>query len=59
MEYVNEFNEQCTEFRNTPEGPIAKARGQWHSVNGVWGDIVDVRHPLTEQELAKYKVTNE
>lgn len=59
MEYVDAFNNQCTDFRSTPNGPIAKAGGRWYSVNGTKSDIVDVRHALKAEELSKYKVTND
>lgn len=59
MEYIDAFNNQCTDFRHTATGPIAKAGGRWYSVNGVKNDIVDVRHALTTEELAKNKVTND
>ena len=59
MEYVDAFNTVCNDFRNTPSGPIAKAEGRWYSVNGVKGDIMDVRTALTSEELLKYKVSNQ
>lgn len=59
MEYIQAFNNACTEFCSTPSGPIAKAEGVWYSVNGVKGDIMDVRHALTSEELLKYKVSNQ
>lgn len=58
MEYIEAFNNQHTDFKNTSNGPIAKAGGRWYSVNGIKGDITDVRHALTAEELAKYGVTN-
>jgi len=59
MEYIEAFNNQHTDFKHTSSGPIAKAGGRWYSVNGVKGDIVDVRHALKAEELSKYKVTND
>ena len=58
-EYVDAFNNQCTSFKHTSNGPIAKAGGRWYSVNGTKGDIMDVRHALTAEELVKYSVTND
>lgn len=59
QEYINKFNEQHTYFRVTSTGPIAKADGRWYSVNGRKGDIMDVRHALTAEELATHGVTND
>jgi len=59
MEYIEAFNNQCTNFKHTSNGPIAKAGGRWYSVNGTKGDIMDVRHALTTEELVKYSVTND
>jgi hypothetical protein len=59
MEYIDAFNNKCTDFRNTAQGPIAKAEGRWYSVNGVRGDIMDVRHALTADELNKFNVSND
>ena len=59
MEYVDAFNNQCTDFRSTPNGPIAKAGGRWYSVNGHKGDITDVRYALDTEQLARYKVYND
>lgn len=59
QEYVEIFNHKCTDFRHTNRGPIAKADGVWHYVNGRQGDIMDVRCPLTDRELEEFGVTNE
>ena len=57
--YIKTLNSHVTGFKITPEGPIAKIKGIWHSVNGVQGDIMDVRYSLTEKERIKYKVIND
>jgi hypothetical protein len=59
LEYVDQFNNQHTDFRYTKKGPIAKAQGIWYSVNGSARDITDVRHALNEEELKEFKVTND
>lgn len=59
QEYVTKFNHQHTDFRTTSTGPIAKAGGVWYSVNGTRGDIMDIRHRLSSEELAKFGVTND
>ena len=57
-EYIKKFNEEHTDFKFTTKGPIAKMDGIWYSVNGYRDDIVDVRFPLTEQELKDFCVSN-
>lgn len=59
QEYVERFNDQHTDFRSTSTGPIAKADGRWYSVNGRRGDIMDVRHALSPEELTKHGVSND
>jgi hypothetical protein len=53
QEYINNFNTVVTDFRQTSVGPVAKAEGVWYSVNGTRGDIMDVRHRLSDAELAR------
>jgi hypothetical protein len=58
-EYVEDFNNSHTDFRLTREGPIAKHKGVWYSVNGNRDDITDIRYPLNEKELEAYGVEND
>jgi hypothetical protein len=51
LSYLEAFNLEHTDYRDTPKGPIAKHNGVWYSVNGRRNDIVDVRYALREQEL--------
>jgi hypothetical protein len=51
QDYIKVFNKECSDFRFTDKGPIAKHNGVWYSVNGRRNDIVDVRYALREQEL--------
>jgi len=50
-EYLVEFNDKHTDFKHTSMGPVAKFNDIWYSVNGVAGNIVDVRYPLNVKEL--------
>ena len=59
QKYIADFNVRVTDFRNTPRGPIAKVDGKWFSVNGVKGDIQDVRYDLDDRELVEHGVTND
>lgn len=57
--YSKDINSKVTGFTMTSTGPIAKIEGFWYSVNGILGDIIDIRYALTKEELTKYSVSND
>lgn len=44
-------------FTNT--GPMAKIDGVWYSVNGSAEKIIEVRYPLSKQELELFDLVND
>lgn len=57
-QYVEIFNKNCQEFKDTVSGPIAKYLGEWYSVLGTEGKITHVGHKLNVFELRDCNVKN-
>ena len=52
-------HQKATAISSTVEGPVAKIDGKWYSVNGNIQEIVDIRYPLSAQELTRFGLTND